>query len=171
MIPLLSHMLRWQSWCYSQLPLSLCCGYISCFLYKNLWNVLTGRTYLCCCSGKGRFGESKSQHFNWSIHREQRSGENTSVIEIVAPMIVAESPPREYSRSSYLSISFYLPTYLSHWSCHTTIPSSSLNLGTILSVLISLRNSSYASTFFWITSYLNLPPFLSLSLILAHSFI
>ena len=146
-------------------------GYISCFFYKN--SVLTGRN-LPWGSEKRKFGKSESQYFIWSIHREQKSGEKTSVIEIAAPMIVAESPPREYSRSSNLSISFYLPTYLSCWSCHTGILSSSLNLGTIhLSVLISSQNSLYASIFFWITSYVNLPPspFISLSLILAHSFI
>ena len=114
------------------------------FLHKLLWNVLTGRS-LSCCREKRKFGTSESQYFSWSIHREQRSGEKTSVIETKLLLLwsfPAESPPREYSRSSYLSISFYLPTYLSRSSCHTTIPSSSLNLGTILlSVLISLQNS------------------------------
>ena len=72
--------------------------------YICLWNVLIGRS-LCCCSGKGRFGGSKSRYFSRSIHRVQRSGEKSSVIETVAPMIVTGSPPREYSRSSYLSSS------------------------------------------------------------------
>ena len=82
------------------------------FLQKLVWNVLIGRTCLYCCGGKGRYGGSKSWHFSWSIHRKQRWGEKLSVIEIVAPMIVTESPPREYSRSSYLSLSIYLPISL-----------------------------------------------------------
>ena len=81
-------------------------------LQKLLWNVLTGRS-LSCCRGKRKFGTSENQYFSWSIHRKQKSGEKSSVIETVVPMIVTESPPCEYSRSSYLSISFYLSTYLS----------------------------------------------------------
>ena len=107
------------------------------FLQNSLWNVLIV-TCLCWCGGKGRFGGSKSWHFSWSIHREQRWGEKSFVIETVAPMIVTESPPREYSRSSYLSISFYLTTYLSRWFCHATIPSSSLNLGQFFFLCSSL---------------------------------
>ena len=109
------------------------------FLHKLLWNVLTGRS-LSCCREKRKYGTSESQYFSWSIHREQRSGEKTSVIEIVAPIIIAESPPREYSRSSYLSISFYLPTYLSRWFCHATIHSLPLVLTTFLSLSVSLSN-------------------------------
>ena len=101
---------------------------------KILWNLLIGRTCLSRCSAKWRFGASKSQYFSWSIHKLHRYGEWSSVIETVAPMIVTESPPREYSRSSYLSISFYLPVSLAYFVwllsplCRTSWPSLSLTL-------------------------------------------
>ena len=82
------------------------------FLQKLLWNALTGRS-LCCCREKRKFGTSESQYFSWSIHREQRSGEKTSVIEIAAPMIVARRITSSWIFSLFLSIYLFLSHYLS----------------------------------------------------------